>query len=71
MKKQIGHDADVSKISHDLPTEISDEDARGGAISGRVLTVLLTSLGLALIAMIVVLAYYYSNLTHWFGAGPS
>lgn len=45
--------------------EIPPEKARAGVIGGRVVTVLAVSLLLALIAMIVLLSFAYTEYSPW------
>lgn len=42
------------------PAVLTPTEARGGAVSGRVVTVLAISLGLALLVMIGLLSHFYS-----------
>lgn len=41
------------------PVEKDGEDARQGVISGRVITVLIVSLLLAIVAMVLIYKYYF------------
>lgn len=47
------------------PVEIPAEKARAGVISGRVVIVLAISMLLALIAMIAVLSFVYTEYSPW------
>ncbi len=42
------------------PAVLTPTEARGGVVSGRVITVLIVSLTLALLAMIGLLSHFYS-----------